>query len=411
MDFLFGRSTPQKENAAGNKNASDVEALRKNNKALEAQAQAERDSKASLVEENERLKREIDTVRRSSIPHTKHHTLPSSLPSSSKLPMPDTSSSLPKARGIPIPVSSLRRIPTCKAVPSSSGRASPDTPSSSVQPASLLDRLNAAEAEASDLKAKSLELTVTTRSKDAEIARLNDALAQKHRAYVQADALLQQMAAENDKSACGMCTEQTTEVIRLKAEVGRVERELREAKRVLEVASAKSGCRDAMDVDERNVLVSMELRLREAQEQLKQANDKMAASDMEDQMRTDEIEQMREQLDVYRARIGFLETEKSAESLKDQQRALELQQRAAELERQLAESKVRFDERAGSLAFEFSALRGETETAEAALKEKLAATEMQLKQASAAKEQIERTAKSNLMQAEQYVNQQQTLIN
>ncbi|KAI9336724.1 hypothetical protein BDR26DRAFT_476137 [Obelidium mucronatum] len=122
-------------------------------------------------------------------------------------------------------------------------------------------------------------------------------------------------------------------------------------------------------------------------------------------MQVDEIEEMQDQLESYRTKVVSLENEKKTLLEQSQQLHVEL----AAAKELTSQQSVQLD----SSAVEISTLLNKLSESSAAhnlTSEKLKATEMELRRTISTMEEIKRTAKTQLLQAEQFVNQQNHTI-
>ncbi|KAI9336725.1 hypothetical protein BDR26DRAFT_476178 [Obelidium mucronatum] len=162
------------------------------NTLTETQAKHALATQQQLQTENDKLAREIESLRASS--STKSLETELTLLRKQNKELTAQQATTAKSSAIPIPTS-FSRIPTCKSIPSS-GRATPDSTN-----VSLLERLNVLESEASLAQKKITELNVLQRSKDAEIQRLNECLQNVREEYRKADELVTKMV-EVDGRKC-----------------------------------------------------------------------------------------------------------------------------------------------------------------------------------------------------------------
>ncbi|KAJ3250647.1 hypothetical protein HDU77_006476 [Chytriomyces hyalinus] len=257
---------------------------------------------------------------------------------------------------------------------------------------------------------------------------------------------------ENDKSACSLCTEKSAELISLKADKNQLDKQvldLNEQVSLLRkgitsnfIDTENSASKSSMDVDAETdlfgalgdetpppsfstppptevalpTLEELQKALAETQEELAISFTKFASATAENQMLGDEIKELKEAAQLVGSRISQLETEKT--SLEQQVLILQRQsanyaghvalmneQNAAGLER-LDQLNAALKERGAALTRvedELSSACDERDEAVA----RVSILEKDLSLALAAKDELNRTAKAQLLKAEEYVKQRE----
>ncbi|KAJ3237736.1 hypothetical protein HDU78_003879 [Chytriomyces hyalinus] len=257
---------------------------------------------------------------------------------------------------------------------------------------------------------------------------------------------------ENDKSACSLCTEKSAELIALKADKNQLDKQvldLNEQVTLLRkgitsnfIDTENSASKSSMDVDAETdlfgalgdetpppsfstppptevalpTLEELQKALAETQEELAISFTKFASATAENQMLGDEIKELKEAAQLVGSRISQLETEKT--SLEQQVLILQRQsanyaghvalmneQNAAGLER-LDQLNAALKERGAALTRvedELSSACDERDEAVA----RVSILEKDLSLALAAKDELNRTAKAQLLKAEEYVKQRE----
>ncbi|KAJ3389451.1 hypothetical protein HDU80_011492 [Chytriomyces hyalinus] len=293
------------------------------------------------------------------------------------------------------------------------------------------EKLSKAEAKCHELEAKckSIERDAESRNKSAD--------GSSH---------------ENDKSACGLCTEKSAELISLKADKNQLDKQvldLNEQVSLLRkgitsnfIDTENGTSKSSMDVDAETdlfgalgdetpppsfstppptevalpTLEELQKALAETQEELAISFTKFASATAENQMLGDEIKELKEAAQLVGSRISQLETEKT--SLEQQVLILQRQsanyaghvalmneQNAAGLER-LDQLNAALKERGAALTRvedELSSACDERDEAVA----RVSVLEKDLSLALAAKDELNRTAKAQLLKAEEYVKQRE----
>ncbi|KAJ3387119.1 hypothetical protein HDU84_001028 [Entophlyctis sp. JEL0112] len=229
----------------------------------------------------------------------------------------------------------------------------------------------------------------------AEIARLKEALRSSNSRYEQTLALLKKQVGteDKDKNQCEHCVETSMTTISLKAENERLQNEINE----LEAFKQSKRDFDKLKMD-----------LETAHNDLVRASNKLHAREIEDQIKSDEIDELTTSLTAAKRRIADLESDNSHSSQNTLMKDKEISDLRSHLTATLSELGGLRDEinRFKHMESDMDSLIQDR----ADLESRLLESEREARELGVMNVEIKTNAKKQLLQAEEYVNSQNLKI-